>query len=128
LSIHALPEQVVRDCRRRSLSKCRATLFRATRIVLQREVAPAILRMLEGAARELELGDPWSAATDIGPLIDAARCRTSAHIARPRGCRQAAVPPALAASCAAGSFAAPAAFRLADFRELPREVFGPVCT
>ena len=123
----ALAEQVVRDVMasafRSSGQRCSALRV----LFVQADVAPAILRMLEGAARELSIGDPWLPATDIGPLIDAdAAHDVLAHGAAlaQDGRRLFQVP--LPAVCTNGSFAAPAAFRLDRFSDLAREVFGPL--
>ena len=123
----ALPEQVVRDVLASAFHSAgqRCSALRA--LFLQREIAATVLTMLEGAARELELGDPWSPATDVGPVIDAAASGDiGAHCAALEQAGQLLFRVPLPAACAAGSFVAPVAFRLAHFDELKREVFGPV--
>src|SRR6185436_11117081 len=85
-----------------------------------------IVAMIEGAARELKLGDPRDPATHVGPVIDAdARdrlerwCETHASRIRFRQDRAAAVP-------AAGTYVAPTIIALDRAADLKEEVFGPV--
>lgn len=37
-------------------------------LAVQEDIADSLLAMLEGAAQALRLGDPWDAATDVGPV------------------------------------------------------------
>src|SRR5207247_8329559 len=66
----ALPEQVTDDvissAFRSTGQRCSALRL----LCLQDDVADRILAMIEGAARELKLGDPRDPATDLGPIID----------------------------------------------------------
>jgi len=123
----ALAEQVVRDVIASAFRSAGQRCSALRVLCVQREVAPAILTMLEGAARELSIGDPWSPATDLGPLINADAARhVSAHgdaLAR-QGRRLFQVP--LPRACNQGSFVAPAAFRLDRFSDVTHEVFGPL--
>jgi RHH-type proline utilization regulon transcriptional repressor/proline dehydrogenase/delta 1-pyrroline-5-carboxylate dehydrogenase len=83
-----------------------------------------MLRMVEGAARELAVGDPLDPATNIGPVIDSdARDRLESWIASmdARGAlRYRGTAPAQ------GTFVAPAIIELGSARDLTEEVFGPV--
>ncbi len=86
--------------------------------------------MLDGALRELAVGDPRRLATDIGPVIDAAaRDALLAHIdAQRRAGRPVAQVP-LPDDCGRGTFVAPTVIDLggvAGFGALTHEVFGPV--
>ena len=50
-------------------------------LCLQDDVADRVLEMLEGAMRELAIGDPRTLATDVGPVIDAeARDAIERHV------------------------------------------------
>ena len=123
----ALPEQVVRDVIASAFRSAGQRCSALRVLYLQREVAPAVLRMLEGALHELAMGDPWSPATDIGPVIDtAAATAISAHCATLERAGKLLFRLPLPAACAAGTFVAPAVFRLARYDELQCEVFGPV--
>jgi RHH-type proline utilization regulon transcriptional repressor/proline dehydrogenase/delta 1-pyrroline-5-carboxylate dehydrogenase len=83
-----------------------------------------MLTMIEGAARELKLGDPMSPSTDIGPVIDAEqRAMLADHVAKMRKAErlryQGTVP-------AEGTFFAPTIVELGKAEALDREIFGPV--
>ncbi|HEY7929765.1 MAG TPA: bifunctional proline dehydrogenase/L-glutamate gamma-semialdehyde dehydrogenase PutA, partial [Steroidobacteraceae bacterium] len=79
----ALPEQVVCAALRSAFNSAGQRCSSLRVLCLQREIAPVILPMLEGAMRELCIGDPARLATDVGPLIDeAARQRIEAYLAR----------------------------------------------
>ena len=123
----ALAEQVVRDVIASAFRSAGQRCSALRVLFVQAEVAPAILRMLEGAAHELTIGDPWSPATDVGPLIDADAAQAvlahGAVLARDgRRLFQVSLP----GDCSKGSFVAPAAYRLDRFSDLAREVFGPL--
>ena len=123
----ALPEQVVRDVIASAFRSAGQRCSALRVLYLQREVAPAMLTMLEGALHELTIGDPWLPATDIGPLIDAAAAAAiSAHCATLERAGRLLFRAVLPATCAAGTFVAPAVFRLDRYDELQHEVFGPV--
>src|SRR5690606_1739113 len=73
---------------------------------------------------ELTVGDPWSLATDVGPVIDAdAREKIESHVAewarRGRLLKRATAP-------AGGLFVAPAVIRVDSIADLGEEIFGPV--
>jgi len=81
--------------------------------------------MLEGAMRELRVGDPSQRCTDVGPLIDAAaRERIEQYLARP-GTRIRCRTP-LPQDCARGTFLAPTLLQIDSLEQLDGEVFGPV--
>ena len=122
----ALPEQVADDV---VLSAFRSAGQRCSALRLlciQDDVADRVLEMVEGALRELKLGDPRDVATHVGPVIDAeAQDKLERWIASmdERGAlrfRWAGVVPAH------GTFVAPAMIDLLRARDLKEEVFGPV--
>jgi len=93
-------------------------------LFLPHDTADHIIDGLKGAMDALVLGDPASATTDVGPVIDGeARGALETHLDRLK--REARVLHALQVP-AAGTFFAPvlAEIPAADFLE--REVFGPV--
>ena len=121
----ALPEQVIGDVLRSAFDSAGQRCSALRLLCLQHEIAEPMLTMLEGAMRELRVGNPADIATDVGPLIDqAARARIQAHLqtfaARLR-C-QTPLPP----ECAAGVFVPPTLLELDSIAELSGEVFGPV--
>jgi len=88
----------------------------------------AVRELIEGAARELKLGDPRDPATHVGPVIDAeAKERLDGWIARMvakgrvrfRGDRDQPLPPN-------GTYVAPTIVALDRASDLKDEVFGPV--
>ncbi|MFL0695100.1 MAG: bifunctional proline dehydrogenase/L-glutamate gamma-semialdehyde dehydrogenase PutA [Agrobacterium tumefaciens] len=120
----ALAEQVADDV---VLSAFRSAGQRcsALRILyLQEDIADGMLEMIEGAARELNLGNPLEITTDIGPVIDEKqKAMLEAHIAdmkRSQKVRYAGKVPAT------GNFFAPHIVELDRPEALTKEIFGPV--
>ncbi len=120
----ALPEQAVRDivasAFRSAGQRCSALRI----LFLQEEIAGPFQDMLFGAMDELVVGDPWSFATDIGPVIDGpAQAGIADHIERAkqdgRLLKQRPAP-------ARGTFVGPAAIAVNSIADLKREIFGPV--
>jgi RHH-type proline utilization regulon transcriptional repressor/proline dehydrogenase/delta 1-pyrroline-5-carboxylate dehydrogenase len=120
----ALGEQVTDDV---ILSAFRSAGQRCSALrllVLQEDVAEHMTQMIEGAARELQLGDPSLATTDVGPIIDEKqKAMLEAHIAdmrKSQKVRYAGTAPA------GGSFFGPHIVELDRPAALTKEVFGPV--
>ena len=92
------------------------------------DVAERMLQMLDGAVRELRVGDPRALATDVGPVIDdEARAGIERHLQRMAARGRRVRCPAPPGDTAHGSFVTPTIDRdRCDRRELQREVFGPV--
>ncbi len=123
----ALPEQAVRDIVQSAFQSAGQRCSALRLLVVQEEIAETLLGMLAGAVQELEIGDPWDPATDVGPVIDAAaRAAIEAHCetleAEGRQLLMHYPPPATAQ----GTFVPVAAYRLEAIEDLTREVFGPV--
>lgn len=122
----ALPEQVTDDVVTSAFRSAGQRCSALRLLAVQDDVADRIVAMIEGAARELKLGDPRDPATHVGPVIDAdARdrlerwCETHASRIRFRQDRAAAVP-------AGGTYVAPTIIALDRAADLKEEVFGPV--
>ncbi|AXC51150.1 bifunctional proline dehydrogenase/L-glutamate gamma-semialdehyde dehydrogenase PutA [Paracoccus suum] len=120
----ALPEQVVRDVIASAFQSAGQRCSALRCLYLQEDVAPAVLAMLTGAMDQLRIGDPWDAATDVGPVIDAKARATildyvSAAEAEGRVLHRLNAP-------AEGHFVAPVLVRVGGIADLAREVFGPV--
>jgi RHH-type proline utilization regulon transcriptional repressor/proline dehydrogenase/delta 1-pyrroline-5-carboxylate dehydrogenase len=95
-------------------------------LCVQDDVAERVLDMVEGAARELKVGDPRDAATHVGPVIDAeAKDKLDRWIADmdARGALRFQLE---AEPSAGGTFVAPAIVELDRARDLKEEMFGPV--
>ena len=120
----ALAEQVADDvvtsAFRSAGQRCSALRI----LFLQEDIAEPMLKMIEGAARELKLGDPMLPSTDIGPVIDEGqRTMLAEHVAKMRASEkvryQGEVPNA-------GTFFPPTIIELGRAEALDREIFGPV--
>jgi RHH-type transcriptional regulator, proline utilization regulon repressor / proline dehydrogenase / delta 1-pyrroline-5-carboxylate dehydrogenase len=121
----ALPEQVVADVVRSAFDSAGQRCSALRVLCLQQEIADATLAMLEGAMRELRVGDPAQIATDVGPLIDEeAHSRIDAYLRAMRASirTQTAVPE----GCGNGVFVPPTLIEIKSLAQLTGEVFGPV--
>jgi RHH-type transcriptional regulator, proline utilization regulon repressor / proline dehydrogenase / delta 1-pyrroline-5-carboxylate dehydrogenase len=121
----ALPEQVVADVLRSAFDSAGQRCSALRLLCLQREIAEPILAMLEGAMRELRVGNPADIATDVGPLIDRpARVRIDAHLQAMHAQLRCQSP--LPDDCNRGVFIPPTLIEIQSVSELSGEVFGPV--
>jgi len=124
----ALPEQVCDDVMMSAFRSAGQRCSALRLLYVQEDVADTLLAMLEGAAKELELGDPRLPSTDIGPVIDdEAKANIQGHIdemQESQTLRFAGKTPA--GSLANGSWIAPHIIELDKAEALTREVFGPV--
>ena len=123
----ALAEQVVHDVIASGFNSAGQRCSALRLLLLQEEIAPRVLQLLEGAMQELRLGDPALLETDIGPVIDAeALAALRAHAVKiTQGARWHARAP-LPAGADEGAFFAPLAVEIDSLAVLQREVFGPV--
>lgn len=120
----ALAEQVADDvvmsAFRSAGQRCSALRI----LYLQEDIADGMLEMIEGAARELNLGNPLDITTDIGPVIDEKqKAMLEGHVAemtRTQKVRYAGKVPST------GNFFAPHIIELDRPEALTREIFGPV--
>ncbi|HYG88422.1 MAG TPA: bifunctional proline dehydrogenase/L-glutamate gamma-semialdehyde dehydrogenase PutA [Azospirillum sp.] len=123
----ALPEQVVDDVVTSAFRSAGQRCSALRVLFVQDGIAPKVIRMLQGAAAELRLGDPGLLATDIGPVIDAdAQAMLNRHVERMKREGTALFAGDLPPECAHGSFVAPHAFEIDRLDRLEREVFGPI--
>jgi RHH-type proline utilization regulon transcriptional repressor/proline dehydrogenase/delta 1-pyrroline-5-carboxylate dehydrogenase len=124
----ALPEQVTDDVVASAFRSAGQRCSALRLLCVQEDVAERILEMVEGAARELKLGDPRDPSTHVGPVIDGeAKDKLERWIANPpaqarlrfRWDGSRALP-------AAGTYVPPAIIELARAGDLTEEVFGPI--
>jgi RHH-type transcriptional regulator, proline utilization regulon repressor / proline dehydrogenase / delta 1-pyrroline-5-carboxylate dehydrogenase len=122
----ALPEQVTDDVIASAFRSAGQRCSALRLLCLQDDIADKMLDMIEGAARELNVGDPRDPATHVGPVIDAeAKDKLERWIAdmdsydAVRFRLQAMQP-------AGGTYVAPTIIELSSADELKEEVFGPV--
>ncbi len=95
--------------------------------MLQEDIAPRILELLEGAVKELRIGDPGLINTDVGPVIDdKALGVLTAHADKLRASGKVILEMTLPPECEHGTYFAPLAASIDSIEELEREVFGPV--
>ncbi|MEF3047002.1 bifunctional proline dehydrogenase/L-glutamate gamma-semialdehyde dehydrogenase PutA [Pseudotabrizicola sp. L79] len=120
----ALPEQAVRDILASSFQSAGQRCSALRCLYVQEDIADAVTEMLFGAMDDLELGDPWELATDLGPVIDAEaqqgiRAYVDAARAEGRVLKELAAP-------VQGTFIGPTVVRVRGIEDMPREIFGPV--
>jgi RHH-type proline utilization regulon transcriptional repressor/proline dehydrogenase/delta 1-pyrroline-5-carboxylate dehydrogenase len=123
----ALPEQLVADVLASAFNSAgqRCSALRA--LFLQEDIAPRFLPMLEGAMRELTIGDPGLLASDVGPVIDEdARAALMRHDEQMRRMGRLLCELPLPPGTEHGSFFAPRAFAIDRLELLQGEVFGPI--
>ncbi|MGB8816511.1 MAG: aldehyde dehydrogenase family protein, partial [Rhizobiaceae bacterium] len=93
-------------------------------LFVQEDVADRMLDMIEGAARELKMGDPMLLSTDIGPVIDADQLKMlNGHIEAMRKSQKVRY---AAKAPEGGLFFGPHIVELTKAEALEREIFGPV--
>ena len=123
----ALPEQVVQDAIASAFDSAAQRCSALRVLCVQDDIADRVFDMLEGAMRELRVGDPRRLDTDVGPVIDNdARTMVLAHIEEMRALGLAVVQAELTAECAKGTFVPPTIVEIRNIGQLQREVFGPV--
>jgi RHH-type proline utilization regulon transcriptional repressor/proline dehydrogenase/delta 1-pyrroline-5-carboxylate dehydrogenase len=125
----ALPEQVV-DAVVVSAFRSAGQRCSALRLLcVHDDIADSVIEMLQGAARELCVGNPTELATDLGPVIDAeAFANITAHIERLKAKHTPRIAPAkeTAASSQTPHLISPHAFEVAHISDVDAEIFGPV--
>jgi RHH-type proline utilization regulon transcriptional repressor/proline dehydrogenase/delta 1-pyrroline-5-carboxylate dehydrogenase len=122
----ALPEQVADDVITSAFRSAGQRCSALRLLCVQEDVAERVFAMIEGAARELALGDPRDPATHVGPVIDAeAKDKLERWVADMHGAVRfrwdegRTLPEK-------GTYVAPTIIELDSARELKQEVFGPV--
>ena len=126
----ALPEQVV-DAVVQSAFRSAGQRCSALRLLCVHEaIADGVIEMLQGAAKELVVGDTADIATDVGPVIDAEAFEAIyRHIQRLKVESKVLLAPvesAQAATKIVANLIAPHAFEVANISDVKAEIFGPV--
>ncbi len=124
----ALPEQVIDDVILSAFGSAGQRCSSLRVLFLQEEIADKILRLLQGAMKELQVGDPFLLSTDIGPVIDEdAQGKLIHHREGLKGFGKLIYEVALEHGLTNnGHFFAPCAYEINDLSELKQENFGPV--
>lgn len=124
----ALPEQVVRDIMTSSFQSAGQRCSALRLLLIQEDVANAILPMLRGAMDLFRVGNPADFGTDMGPLIDKNALeeieRQSAQLLKSSTHYHQGILPASIQS--KGHYVAPAYFEIDHMDWLGSEIFGPV--
>ncbi len=125
----ALAEQVVADVVSSAFDSAGQRCSALRVLCIQRDLAQRLIEMLEGAVRELQLGDTRTLSVDVGPVIDEeARAGVERHVEtmRAKGRRVFRPVPVDTGVTHCGTFVAPILIEIESLAELQREVFGPV--
>jgi RHH-type transcriptional regulator, proline utilization regulon repressor / proline dehydrogenase / delta 1-pyrroline-5-carboxylate dehydrogenase len=123
----ALPEQVV-DAVITSAFRSAGQRCSALRLLcVHAAIADTVIAMLQGAARELVVGNPADLATDLGPVIDAqARDAIQRQITRLHASAKPVVQPDAGWQSTIPNVVAPHAFEVERIADVTSEIFGPV--
>ncbi|CAF0691474.1 bifunctional proline dehydrogenase/L-glutamate gamma-semialdehyde dehydrogenase PutA [Candidatus Methylacidithermus pantelleriae] len=124
----ALPEQAVDDIITSAFDSGGQRCSSLRVLFVSEEIAEVLLPLLEGAIREISVGDPWELDSDVGPMIGQDACRRlesyTENLAK-KGrllARAARSPSALPQ----GAYFLPEAWEV-SWEDLPtEEVFGPI--
>lgn len=122
----ALPEQVIRDVIESAFQSAGQRCSALRMLYVQEDIADGIFEALQGAMRELSIGNPGLLQTDVGPVIDAsARDKLTAYVESFNSqdkvlytCSFPEIPH--------GNFVAPVALRVNGIEDLESEQFGPI--
>ena len=120
----ALPEQAVVAVMESAFQSAGQRCSALRCLYVQDDIADDFIAMLKGAMDQWTVGDPWSLASDCGPVIDeAAQAKILEHIAQAeqegRLLHRVAVPDS-------GYFVPPSVLALGSINDLAEEIFGPV--
>ena len=103
--------------------RCSACRF----VCVQEDVADAFIEMLKGSMQVLNMGDPASMKTDVGPVIDqAAQSMLNAYVETKSKKWKLINQTSSPADLPAGYFVKPTAFEIGAINELEHEMFGPI--
>lgn len=120
----ALPEQAVKDIVDSAFRSCGQRCSALRVLYVQNDISETFMSMLYGAMDELEISNPWTMSSDLGPVItsDAAQniathIQTAKHDGRLL--KQLNAPDL-------NRFIGPALIQIDGILSLEREIFGPV--
>ncbi len=123
----ALLEQVVADVLISGFQSAGQRCSALRVLLVQQDIAPKLLEMLSGAMAELQIGNPISLATDVGPVIDqAALERLQQHAKRMDKEAKLIYRCKLPDAASHGTFFPPHAYEIESLQQIPQEVFGPI--
>ena len=122
----ALPEQVVDAVIQSAFGSAGQRCSALRLLCVHESIADKVIDMVQGAARQLQTGEPALLSTDIGPVIDLAAFNTlQKHIEGLNLSSKALLADANSAQAAPNTIA-PCAFEVASIVDVKTEIFGPV--
>ncbi len=122
-----LPEQAVVDIIQSAFGSAGQRCSALRVLFVQDVVADKLLKMLQGAMAEINLGIPSLLSTDVGPVIDKSAKETlDQHLEYLKNNGKLLYQVKLTKQHEQGTFVAPTAYEIADLSLLEREVFGPI--
>ena len=120
----ALTEQVVDDAVESGFGSCGQRCSALRIMAIQEEVFERTIKMLNGALKKIDVGDPRLLNTDIGPVIDRdARNKINKHIEINN---QSVISQAGINNDSNGNFVNPTIIKINKINDLKEEIFGPV--
>jgi RHH-type proline utilization regulon transcriptional repressor/proline dehydrogenase/delta 1-pyrroline-5-carboxylate dehydrogenase len=123
----ALPEQVVIDSVYSAFNSAGQRCSALRVLCLQSDIAPRVVRLLEGHMSQLAIGNPANLSTDVGPTIDReSQAMLKEHIKAISKTGKMIQQCELPKATTKGTFVAPTAIEIDNVSQLKREVFGPV--
>mgnify|MGYP003666718026 CR=1 FL=1 len=123
----ALLEQVVADVLQSGFQSAGQRCSALRILLVQEDVAPALIALLTGAMDELTIGDPTELSTDVGPVIDAdALAMLNAHIDYLQGNARLRKRCELPVNVPDGFYFPPQLYEITHINQLSGEVFGPI--
>jgi len=123
----ALPEQVSDDVMTSAFSSAGQRCSALRVLYLQDSIADKVIKMLQGALAERQIGDPLDLSTDIGPVINVgSRNGLERHIERMHNEAILIAKGRLPDGLEKGSFLVPYIFEIPGLSILKDEEFGPI--
>lgn len=123
----SLPEQVVTDVITSAFSSAGQRCSALRVLYLQDDIADTVIELLKGAIAELEMGDPLSLKTDVGPVIDAlAQQKLEQHIQQLNDNKQIIAQLPQGPAHKNGYFVSPTVAIIDHINQLTGENFGPI--
>lgn len=123
----ALPEHAVQDIVNSAFQSAGQRCSALRVLFVQNDIKDHLLEMLEGALRELRIGNPWNPATDVGPVIDTdaeSLIENHSQLWREKG--KVLFSNHVVQDDLQGHFVPPMAIELESLSDLEKEIFGPV--
>jgi RHH-type proline utilization regulon transcriptional repressor/proline dehydrogenase/delta 1-pyrroline-5-carboxylate dehydrogenase len=122
----ALPEQVVDDVILSAFGSAGQRCSALRVLYVQEEIADRTIKLLQGALKELVVGDPRKVETDIGPVIDRDALNALLKHRDYLGSFAKLIGEAPLPAGLNGFYIAPSAYEIDSLSRLQNEVFGPV--